>query len=103
MPLVLVRFPDMLQVEAYVHEVRASKDNVKPDSDESMLVNDGSSAVIRQCLVWDSTNSNLERSSRFIFLLTASKDQVHGNTPHLYGSRAGLRAGFEKGVRYPRF
>lgn len=50
MPLVLVRFPDMVQVDAAVHEDRASKDSVKLESDESILVVSGRLAVIRQCL-----------------------------------------------------
>lgn len=37
-PLVLVRFPDMLQVDAYVHEERVSKESAIVESDDSILV-----------------------------------------------------------------
>lgn len=37
MPLVLVRFPDMLQVVAYAHEESESKESAKVESEESIL------------------------------------------------------------------
>lgn len=36
-PLVLVRFPDMLQVDAYVYEESESKESAIVESDDSIL------------------------------------------------------------------
>jgi hypothetical protein len=38
MLLVLVRFPDMVQVEAKVHDEKESRESVRMDSDESIRV-----------------------------------------------------------------
>jgi hypothetical protein len=49
---VLVKFPDMTQVEAWVYDEKESRESVKMDSDESIRVIGSRLAImIRQCLV----------------------------------------------------